>query len=142
MIDKVINEVAKNIDKFCENKEKEYTIYTEKFEQGLKKPCFFIYCKNYDDKLFRGKRYKVSVEVCVEFVPEDEKATNKEVNEILQGLYNATDMIDVDGNLINGIDKNVENTKGGILFNVKYEYFYYRQEEKEEMEKLKEKIYF
>lgn len=139
MTESVIKAIAKALNNSLEG----YTIYIENVEQGLKQPCFFIYCKNYRDELYRGKRYKLGTDIVIEYIPsETDSKTNSNVNKVLSKLYDITEVIEVEGNILRGINRTVDNTEGGIVFNVSYEYFYYRQEEKEEMEKLKEKIYF
>ena len=141
MTEDVIKALAKALNGALAERKKEYTIYTENVEQELKRPCFFIYCTNYKDELYRGKRYKLSTNIVIEYMPpkpEDDRETNRNVNNILPKLYDITEMIEVDGNLLRGLDRSVENTDGGVVFNVRYEYFYYKTEEVDKMEILKQ----
>ena len=141
MTEDVIKALAKALNGALAERKKEYTIYTENVEQELKRPCFFIYCTNYKDELYRGKRYKLSTNTVIEYMPpkpEDDRETNRNVNNILPKLYDITEMIDVDGNLLRGLDRSVENTDGGVVFNVRYEYFYYKNEDIDKMEILKQ----
>lgn len=141
MTEDVIKALARALNRALAERKKEYTIYTEDVEQGHKQPCFFIYCTNYKDELYRGKRYKLSTNIVIEYIPpkpEDDRDTNRNVNNILPKLYDITEMIEVDGNLLRGLDRSVENTDGGVVFNVRYEYFYYKTEEVDKMEILKQ----
>lgn len=135
MTEEVIKAIARALNSVFGE---EYTIYTENVEQGLKLPCFFIYCKGYKDELYRGKRYRLSTDIVVEYIPEEDGETNRNVNNILSVLYDVTELVDVDGNLLRGLDRSVENTDGGTVFNVRYEYFYYKREEADKMEILKQ----
>lgn len=142
MTEDVIKALARALNDALAEEEMEYTIYTENVEQELKRPCFFIYCTNYKDELYRGKRYKLSTNIVIEYMPpkpEDDGETNRNVNNILPVLYDITETIEVDGNLLRGLDRSVENTDGGVVFNVRYEYFYYKNEDTDRMEILKQK---
>lgn len=139
MTEDVIKALAKALNGALAERKKKYTIYTENVEQGLKQPCFFIYCTNYKDELYRGRRYRLSTDLAIEYIPpdpRDDREINKNVNSILPILYDATETIEVDGNLLSGINRSVENTDGGVVFNVRYEYFYYKTEEVDKMEIL------
>ena len=141
MTEDVIKALAKALDGALAERKKEYTIYTENVEQGLKQPCFFIYCNGYKDELYRGKRYKLSTNIVIEYIPpdtKDDRDTNRNVNNILPKLYDITETIEVDGNLLRGLDRSIENTDGGVVFNVRYEYFYYKNEDIDKMEILKQ----
>lgn len=140
MIQDIIGALSKAINKTLNTNTKKYTVYIENVKQDLKGPCFFVYCKDYKDELYRGKRYKVEADIAIEYMPhEDEEKTNKDVNGILQQLYNITENIEVDGNLLRGLNRQVENADGCVVFSVKYEYFYYKTDDIETMEILKER---
>lgn len=141
MTEDVIKALAKALNKALAVRKKEYTIYIENVEQGLKQPCFFIYCKDYKNELYRGKRYRISTDIVIEYIPpdtKDDRDTNKNVNNILPKLYDITEMIEVNGNMLRGLGRSVENTDGGVIFNVKFEYFYYKTDEFEKMKVLKQ----
>lgn len=141
MINDVIKALARAL-KVNFKDSKKYTIYTENVEQGLKQPCFFIYCRNYKDELYRGKRYKLSTDIVIEYIPpkpENDSNTNANVNEILPKLYDATEEIEIEENILRGLERTVENTEGGVIFNVRYEYFHWKNEDEEKMEILKER---
>lgn len=44
-----------------------YTNYTENVKQGLKEPCFFIFCINPTHELFLGKRYSGKISFAYSF---------------------------------------------------------------------------
>lgn len=135
MIQEVINALSRRLNKEFEG----HTIYTESVEQGLKTPCFFIYCNNYADELYRGNRCRVSTDVVIEYVPDTEQKINKTANNVIEKLYEAAELVEVEGNFLRALNRNIENTEGGIIFNVKYEYFYYKTDEVDNMESLKER---
>lgn len=140
MTEDVIKALARTLTEYFKVRKKKYTIYTESVEQSLKKPCFFIYCKDYKDEPYRGKRYKVSADIVIEYIPnEKEEYINADVNGILSALYDATELVKVDGSVLRGINRQVENADGCVVFSVKYEYFYYKTDDIETMEILKER---
>ncbi len=135
MIDEIIKGIAKGLyDEFGESG---YSIYTERVEQGLNVPCFFVLCERLTDRLYRGKRYRLSAEIKVEFVA-DEKADciNGNINSVLEKMYDLTEIIDVDDCVLRGLETGVEKNENGFVFNVKYEYFYYKTDDVEDMEVL------
>lgn len=135
MIQEVINALSRGISKAFEG----YTIYTESVEQGLKTPCFFIYCNNYTDELYRGNRYKVSTDIVIEYVPDNTQKINNAVNNVIEKLYEVTELIEDESNFLRGLNRSIENTEGGVIFNVRYEYFYYKTDKVDNMEDLKER---
>ena len=54
MINSIIEGISISLNaEFGDN----YTTYTESVEQGLKEPCFFVFCINPTNRVFLGKRY-------------------------------------------------------------------------------------
>lgn len=136
----MINAISRAINKSLNADGDNYTIYTENVEQGLKRPCFFIYCKDYKDERYRGNRYKVNCDIIIEYSPpEEEQSINADVNNIIESLYDITEYIEVDDNILQGNNRQVENAEDCIIFNVSYGYFYYKTEDIELMENLKER---
>ena len=69
----------------------DYTIYTENVEQGLKEPCFFISCINPTSRIFLGKRYFKTNQMCIHYFPADndrKKEECKRGNRAFQRLTN------------------------------------------------------
>lgn len=138
MINTIIKSISRKINNDI-NKDSKYTIYTENVEQDLKRPCFFIYCQNYSDELFRGKRYKRSTDIVVEFIPDDSDSLNSDTNKVIEDLYDITENIEYDNSILCGINRSVSNAENGIAFNVRYEYFYYKEDNADMMMRLEER---
>lgn len=139
MIEEIVKGISRGISSHFSGDEITYTIYDERVEQGLKTPCFFVLCKSYSDELYRGKRYRRKAEMSVEYVADDKSdAINRDMNSVIENLYDITDMIEAEGNELRGIERKVEKNEKGFIFNVNYEYFYYRTEEDDKMEILKQ----
>lgn len=47
------------------------TVFAEPVEQGLKEPCFFVFCISPVSRPFMGKRYLRTHKMCVQYFPED-----------------------------------------------------------------------
>lgn len=137
MINDVIKALARAL-KVNFKDSKKYTIYTENVEQGLKQPCFFIYCNNYGDELYRGKRHRVYADIVIEFIPPKEQI-NFGTNSVIEELFNITECVELDGNMLSGINRKVENAESGAVFSVRFEYFYYKDDKTDKMEILKER---
>ena len=84
MINDIINALNRAINKYLNVNGNKYTIYTENVEQGLNRPCFFIYCKDYKDERYRGNRYKVNADIVIEYLPAEEENINVDVNSIIR----------------------------------------------------------
>ena len=76
MINSIIEGISISLNaEFGDN----YTTYTESVEQGLKEPCFFVFCINPTNRVFLGKRYFKTNQMCIlsERVAEAEAAETK-----------------------------------------------------------------
>ncbi|MDO5388158.1 MAG: hypothetical protein Q4F63_02900 [Clostridia bacterium] len=112
-------------------------MYTERVEQGLKKPCFFVCCDNYSDELYRGKRYRRQAVVKIEFMDNDDsESINYDRYNVIENLYDITEVIEGDEGSLRGYERKWEKSEKGFIFYVKYEYFYYVKEENAFMERL------
>ena len=118
MINDIINALSRAINKYLNVNGNKYTIYTENVEQGLNRPCFFIYCKDYKDERYRGNRYKVNADIVIEYLPAEEENINVDVNSIIEDLYDITEYINIDDNLLQGNNRLVENAENCVIFNV------------------------
>ena len=139
MINDIINALSRVINKYLNVNGNKYTIYTENVEQGLNRPCFFIYCKDYKDERYRGNRYKVNADIVIEYLPAEEENINADVNSIIEDLYDITEYINIDDNLLQGNNRLVENAENCVIFNVSYGFFYCKTADVEIMENLKER---
>ena len=141
MIEEIVRGISRGLSEHFKDDEIEYTIYDERVEQGLKVPCFFVLCKSYSDELYRGKRYRRKAEMSIEYVADDKRESiNKDMNSVIEVLYDITEVIEAEGNELRGIERKVEKNEKGFVFSVNYEYFYYKNEDSEKMEILEEDI--
>lgn len=102
-----------------------YEIHMEEIEQGLKEPCFFIFCLNPTNDLFLGKRYFRTNQFCIHYFPLSEAGRIRECNDVAERMLRCLEYIEADGD-----DKPIMGTRmkykvdGGILnFFVNYDCF-------------------
>jgi hypothetical protein len=106
---------------------KDYKIYTEFTEQGLKGPCFFIGCisGNEADGLnerFRA-RYMRKHDMQVIMFPEKGSIENAALyNDAAERLYNTLENINMGGDIVRGSDRHHEISDGVMVFYVTYEF--------------------
>ena len=100
----------------------DYEIYTESVEQGLEEPCFFVLCLNPTKEKFLGNRYFRTNQFCIHYFPQsNDKRT--ECLEILERLFDALEIIEVDGDSIRGTNMKSEMDEGVLHFFVNYDFF-------------------
>ena len=75
----------------------------------------------------------------IEYVADDKsESINKDMNSVTEVLYDITEVIEAEGNELRGIERKVEKNEKGFVFSVNYEYFYYKNEDIDKMEILKQ----
>ena len=124
MINKIIDSISVAINsKFGDR----YEIYTESVEQGLIEPCFSILCLNPTIDQVLGKRYFRRNQFCIHYFPSsDEKRS--ECHTVMEGLIDALEMIDVDGDQCRGTGIHSEVVDNVLSFFVNYDMFVYKEE--------------
>ena len=118
MIKKVIDGICLAIASKFENAE----IYTEAVKQGLEDGSFSIVCLNPTNTQFLGERYFRSNRFCIHYFPKTDEPRS-ECLEVLEGLYEALKIIEVDGDLIRGTNMTNEMDEGVLHFFVNYDFF-------------------
>lgn len=137
MINKIIDAVSISVNsEFGDS----YEIYTERLEQGLKEPCFSVFCLNPTNELFLNKRYFRTNQFCIQYFPSTNEA-NSECNAVLERLYGCLELITimvdtVTGDLTLGTKMKGEVVDGVLNFFVNYDMFVYKVEVKDLMEDL------
>lgn len=112
-----------------------YEIYTESVEQGLKEPCFSIFCLNPTNRLFRGERYFRQNMFCIQYFPStDEKGA--ECNDVSESLFDCLEYISVEGNLTRGTKMHGELVDWVLNFFINYDMFVYKVKETTPMGEL------
>lgn len=138
MINKIIDAISISINsEFGDN----YEIYTESIEQGLKEPCFSIFCLNPTNELFRNKRYFRTNQFCIQYFPSTDEP-KAECNAVLERLYDCLELItikvdELTGDLTRGSRMKGEVVDGVLNFFVNYDMFVYKVEDKTPMEEMK-----
>lgn len=136
MINKMIESISVALDaEFGDG----YKIYAEEVRQGLKVPCFFIYCINPTYNLFLGKRYMRTNQFCIQYIPSSEEK-QEECYAVAERLYQCLEWITTDGDLVRGSRMNSESMDGILNFFLNYDFFVRRMEQLEQMETIKEHI--
>ena len=75
----------------------------------------------------------------IEYVADDKRESiNKDMNSVIEVLYDITEVIEAEDNELRGIERKVEKNEKGFVFSVNYEYFYYKNEDIDKMEILKQ----
>ena len=97
-----------------------YTIYPEEVKQYLTRPCFFIKLLNQSNKKEVGETYTRENSYCIHYFPKNTNQPKAECYKMLDELYVAMEYIDVDGNLVRGVDINGEIHDETLLFYVNY----------------------
>lgn len=115
MVNKLITGIAEAIRK--EFPVVTYKIYTEKTEQGIQKPCFFILCVSqwHDAKL--RDRFRLDASFDIHYFPQTGNAENWDTAETLQSLL---EWITIDSNLIRGSSINYKIEDGILHFFIDY----------------------
>lgn len=119
MINKIIDGICLALSS-CFGDERE--IYTESVEQGLVNGSFAIVCLNPTNSRFLGDRYFRTNQFCIHYFPETDKPRS-ECLDILEDLYEALELIEVDGDLIRGTDMTSEFDDDVLHFFVNYDFF-------------------
>lgn len=115
----------------------DYTIYTEKIEQGFETPCFFISLVSSSDKMMLGHRCFSENLLCVQYFPQDEQHGNEECLEVMDRLTKCLKWIYDDEDLTMGRKMNGELTDGFLSFFVHYDFYTSLPEKVTEMGDLK-----
>ena len=114
----------------------DFTTYTEKEEQGLKEPCFFISTLEPTHNLFRDRRYFKQQQFCIQFFPADRDRAKAECNDTAERLYSCLETITVDGDLMRGDKMNYKIVDEVLNFFVNYDCFVIKKYDSESMETL------
>lgn len=114
----------------------DYTTYSESVEQGLEKPCFFVFCINPTNRVFLGKRYFKENPFCIQYFPTDESKAKEECNAVAERLFSCLEYITVTGDLMRGTKMNYEVVDGVLNFFVNYDLFVYKVADSITMEDL------
>lgn len=110
-------------------------IYTEAVEQGLEEGSFLIVCLNPTNSRFLGNRYFRTNQFCIHYFSRSDEP-NSECLEILEDLYDALELIEVDGDLVQGTNMTSEMDDGVLHFFVNYDFFTIRKTDETFIEEI------
>lgn len=132
MINKIIDSIAIAIH----GEFGDVDIYTDSVEQGLKYPCFFVFCVVPAINLDLGRRYEHTNRFVVQYMSDD----MVEKYDVIGRLFNALEVIEVNGKLFRATDTS-SSFEGDILnFNLNYDGFMYVEQSEDAMDELEYKI--
>lgn len=136
MTDEIINAVCDAVgERFGESAR----IYTEAVEQGLKTPCFFVLADKDSLVAVRGGRYKKTVVVRVEYIPDEELKPRAECEEVSFELFECLELIKLEsGDVLRGTDRSADYSDGILEFTVIYSFeLFHTNDELNEMNELR-----
>lgn len=132
MIEQIINGILAAIS---EEFGDAYTLYTESVEQGLKEPCFFVFCISPNTRVFRGKRYFHENQFAIQYLTNAEEP-RAEYAEVAERLFSCLELITVEGDLMRGTDMNTEISDEALTFTLNYSFFSYQPSGELKMERF------
>lgn len=137
MINSIIESISSSLyQEFGEN----YTIYTESVQQGLKEPCFFVFCMNPTSRVFLGNRYFRENGFCIQYFPAIKDQAQEECNAAAERLYSCLEYLTVTGDFVRGTKMRYEIVDGILNFFVNYDLFVSKKMPFDVMEELSEKV--
>lgn len=128
-----MNEIMKGIVQKIRTKypQKQYSVYTEAVEQGLKEPCFFVFQITQSQLPMLGSRYKENSSFVVQYLTQN-RAVRQECNTIAQELYGLLEYVESEGEIFHGTAMYHEIQDGILYFYADYNHFILRPKEPEE----------
>lgn len=97
-----------------------YTIHPEEVKQGLTRPCFFIKLLSHSSTRELGETYRRDNAYRIHFYPESTSEPEAECHRMLDALYLALEYIEVNGNLVRGVNMSGELVDGILHFHVNF----------------------
>ncbi len=132
MMQRIINGI---LDAINEEFGDSYTLYTESVKQGMKEPCFFVFCISPNTRVFRGRRYYHENQFAIQFLTDAEEPRT-ECAAVAERLFSCLELITVDGNLMRGTEMNADISDEVLTFTVNYNFFSYRTTDELKMEEF------
>lgn len=109
------------------------SIYTDKAEQELQKPYFFVTISEMTEKPMLGQRYFRSTGVSIRYIPGACEAVSRELSQVLERLTNGMEYIRMaDEALLRGTKMKGIISEEVLDFCVSYNLFVIKEKQKEE----------
>ena len=116
---------------------KGYGIYTEKVEQGFKRPSFFVERTGGSLELFRGSRYYMKNPMLITYYP-PYKGRKGEMTRVGEMLAACLGYIDIEGEKLMGSSPVIENEGDCLRCRVSYDFYVIIKDKEEAAELMKE----
>ena len=133
MVNDIITGIVKAI-RAKYNKD-DYKVATEQIQQSFVKPSFFIKNINQSQTQVLMGRYARDNDFVIHYFP-DQKNKYANCHEVAESLYDALELIEVEGKLWRGIGMSAQIEDGVLLFFVSYNTFVLKQNLVEKMEEV------
>jgi hypothetical protein len=104
-----------------------YEIYAEPIPQGTQEPCFFVLLLNSSIRRVMDNRYRMTNQICIQYLPSDKVNPNLEGNDIMERLMTTADEIFVDNAQLHGTNIHFETTDEVLSMFINYDLFVYRE---------------
>lgn len=130
MINSIIEAVANSLySEFGDG----YKIYSDPIPQGTEEPCFFVRLLNSAIKQVMGGRYRMTNQICIQYLPSDKLNPKTEFTAVSERLMTTVDNITVGGGPIHGSGIHSEVTSEVLSFFVDYNLYVYREKNTADM---------
>lgn len=101
----------------------DYVIYTDRVEQGLEDPCFFVQIIDHSYNRHRNGRFWNENSIVVQYIPKEGTETSIELYEISDRLSDILTDIEADGCVLHGIKSDCEIDDEVLTLSINYNYF-------------------
>lgn len=100
-------------------------VFDERVEQGIVEPSFTVRCVRPKQDLFRDVRYARDDLIEVVYFPPAAGEARHDINEVMDALYLALELITADGDPVRGsqMQAHVDEENRAGVFTVNYRYF-------------------
>ena len=113
----------------------DYKVATEQIQQNFVKPSFFIKNINQSQTQVLMERYARDNDFVIHYFP-DQKNKYANCNDVTESLYDALELIEVEGKLWRGVGMSAQIEDGVLLFFVSYNTFVLKQKIADKMKEV------
>lgn len=116
--------------------DKSFRIYTESVEQGLKEPCFSVFCLKSSDEQKAGSRHNKTYPFNITYFPVSIDEPRMECLKVMESLYEVLSIIEVTSDKLRGTNMSGEVVDGVLQFQVTYAFFLLKTKTETNMEEV------
>lgn len=132
MTQKLLDAISIQLDKIFNDS----TIYTEHISQNFQKNSFFLRIIKSSEKQCISSRYKLFNKVEIMYTPKSELEFSKDINFIKQLLFQEMKILKFDSTYLFAQNMECEIKDKKLLFFIDYNFYIFRFNEVEKMQKL------